>query len=366
MNPNEGTSGGASGYNFGIQQNYFKIKMPQLGGATFWGGKQYYERRNIDMIDFFYLNTSDTGVGVEDVDLGFGKLSFSIFGADKDASLMFIRPDLRVYGIPVNPGGSLMIDLNVDLRSSNKSMRTEGDNEASTGFWVTVEHSQTGIMGGNNLFVGQFANGLAAGMGGALPSFSVVPNTFGTAAQVSAQSFTDSLNKDNMQYRFLDALLLQPSKVFQVLIGGSYAHKQFASSAFGGSDNKIKEDAYGVFARPKFWFGESGPVSYFNIQGDIGYTAVQLKDIPGSDNKSPNLIKGTIALAVSPAVGEGGGFFVRPEIRLYGTFANWNKDANEVGGAFGNADGASSAAKFNDAGDAKSGGTFGVQAEGWF
>ena len=76
------------------------------------------------MIDFFYLNTSDTGVGVEEVDTGFGKLSFSVFGvagtdpanAEFDVtqpSLMFIRPDLRLKGIPVWTGGTLEFDANL-------------------------------------------------------------------------------------------------------------------------------------------------------------------------------------------------------------------------------------------------------------
>ena len=73
---------GSGNPGFQVQQNWVKMKFPQLNGATFWAGKQYYERENIDMIDFFYLNMSDTGIGFEDMDTGFGKLSFSIFGVN--------------------------------------------------------------------------------------------------------------------------------------------------------------------------------------------------------------------------------------------------------------------------------------------
>ena len=139
---------------FGIQQNYVKAKFPQLAGATFWAGKQYYERENIDMIDFFYLNTSDTGVGVEEVDTGFGKLSFSVFGvaganpaSAAQPKLMFIRPDVRLKGIPVWAGGTLEFDANL-ISISRHTNTTKTTDEASASVWLTGEWHQDGILGG--------------------------------------------------------------------------------------------------------------------------------------------------------------------------------------------------------------------------
>ena len=348
-------TGVATGTNvpFGIQQNYFKMKMPQLAGATFWGGKQYYERQNIDMIDFFFLNTSDTGIGVEDVDVGFGKISFSLFG-NGSGNEIFVRPDFRIYGMPINPGGALTIDLNLDYVDRNKDTDPKLSNDADVGFWVSVKHDQSGILGGNNMAVVQFATGPGSGMGNAANNLGV-PGCGTATIPVPC----DPLNKNQYQFRALDALLLQPNNMFQVLIGGYYSYKRIAVG-----DVKGNITAYALFARPKVWLAD-----YFALQGDIGYTALK----PGGDmfegsgiDKNTGVFKGTIAATLLPAVGEGGGFYVRPEFRLFVTYASWNQNANDLGSLLGRANGASSDVAFNSAADAKAGGTIGVQVEGWF
>jgi maltoporin len=333
---------------FGIQQNYFKAKFPQLGNATFWGGKQYYRRENIDMIDFFYLNTSDTGAGVEDVDLGFGKLAFSVFAAKGPTyDRTYVRPDLRVYGIPLNPGGTIMIDVNVASISRNTDADPKGANDASAGFWVTAEHHQDGILGGWNTFTAQFANANAANMGGATPGFSL---NGGKTDADKAQQASDAINKNNQQFRVLDQLLLQPSGKFQILVGGVYQLKQFASNGTIGDTTKTKVTQVGVFTRPVVYLSD-----YFKIQGDLGYTSSKTEH-----QDALNLVKGTIAPTLTPAVGDGGGFFVRPEFRVFVTYASWNDATNTVNPAGG------ASTQVNFGAGKTSGVTYGAQVEGWF
>lgn len=287
----DGNSPSKTNPSFGVQQNYVTMKFPQWAGMKLWGGKMYYLRENVDMIDFFYLNTGSTpGVGATDIDIGMGKLAFSIFGvgaADMaDNTVAFVRPDLRWYGLPVWSGGTLTFDLNYYVISRHKDLDSPSDELG--GVWATAEWAQSGILGGWNNLVVQYANGANASMG----------TTPGVA------------HKDAMQFRVIDALVLQPSASFQVTVGGSYQQKQSAA--------KVKTTAFGVFARPVFWVTD-----YFKLQGDIGYTASKVKDGPNA-----NLIKWTFAPTISPAVGEGGGMFVRPELRLYVTGGSWNDDAN--------------------------------------
>ena len=40
-----------------------------------WAGKRFYQRHDIHMNDFYYWDISGPGAGVENIDLGFGKLS---------------------------------------------------------------------------------------------------------------------------------------------------------------------------------------------------------------------------------------------------------------------------------------------------
>jgi maltoporin len=301
LNPGTGTP-------FGIQQNYIKVKMPSMHGAQFWAGKQYYRRENIDMIDFFYLNTSEPGVGVEDWDLGFSKMSLSVFatkgavpatGADTSFQQAFWRPDIRFYGIPVNKNGTLEIAANAVIYSRNNA-QPQGVNDGKTSFWITVEHTQDKLIGGSNKLALQWANGAAAQMGPGTPSFGA-----------------DPLNKDNMQFRVVEQLLLQPSRQFQALVGGVFQWKeQFLT--VGGPKRKATQ--IGVFGRPVYYFSD-----YFKLQGDIGWTQNKPEGASSLD-----LFKLCFAPTLSPAVGDQGGFFVRPEIRLFVTYASWNRASNAV------------------------------------
>ena len=181
---------GSGNPGFQVQQNWVKMKFPQLNGATFWAGKQYYERENIDMIDFFYLNMSDTGIGFEDMDTGFGKLSFSIFGVNmgptsggQGSIAGLIRPEIRLQGIPVWTDGTLEFDANVGFisRNTNDTFTTAGvpkpPNEASSSVFVTGEWHQNNIIGGNNTFLVQYANGALSGMGGGTPGFDILASS---------------------------------------------------------------------------------------------------------------------------------------------------------------------------------------------
>jgi maltoporin len=48
-----------------------------LPGSTIWAGKRFYQRHDVHMIDFYYWDISGPGAGLENIDLGFGKLSLA-------------------------------------------------------------------------------------------------------------------------------------------------------------------------------------------------------------------------------------------------------------------------------------------------
>lgn len=48
--------------------------FPVLPGAKLWAGKRYYQRHDVHQLDWYYWNVSGPGAGIEDIDVGFGKL----------------------------------------------------------------------------------------------------------------------------------------------------------------------------------------------------------------------------------------------------------------------------------------------------
>ncbi|MFM2587311.1 maltoporin LamB [Vibrio sp. TBV020] len=71
--------------------------------ATMWVGKRYYQRRDVHITDFYYLNTSSgAGVGVENLSLGNGKLSTALItdeGSQQgDATYGYIAANNKATG----------------------------------------------------------------------------------------------------------------------------------------------------------------------------------------------------------------------------------------------------------------------------
>ncbi len=52
-----------------------KNPIEWLPGSTIWAGKRFYQRHDVHMIDFYYWDISGPGAGLENIDVGFGKLS---------------------------------------------------------------------------------------------------------------------------------------------------------------------------------------------------------------------------------------------------------------------------------------------------
>lgn len=103
-----------------------------LPGSTIWAGKRFYQRHDVHMIDFYYWDISGPGAGIENIDLGFGKLSLAatrsqeaggsytfssdnIYSKSKDtANDVF---DVRLAGLETNPDG--VLELGVDYGRAN-------------------------------------------------------------------------------------------------------------------------------------------------------------------------------------------------------------------------------------------------------
>jgi maltoporin len=49
--------------------------------AKFWAGERHYRRQHIDIDDFYFLDMSGYGAGVEDWNLGIGKLAVAFVSA---------------------------------------------------------------------------------------------------------------------------------------------------------------------------------------------------------------------------------------------------------------------------------------------
>lgn len=139
-----------------------------LPGSKMWAGKRFYQRHDVHMIDFYYWDISGPGAGLENIDLGFGKLSLAVTrNTEEGGAFGWIanerkeKPtsndvfDIRLANLPVNAGGTL--ELGIDYGRANARKGYHLDKKASKdGVMLTAEHTQS-LSGGFNKFVLQYA-----------------------------------------------------------------------------------------------------------------------------------------------------------------------------------------------------------------
>jgi len=181
-----------------------------LPGSTLWAGKRFYQRHDVFMTDFFYWDISGPGAGLENVDLGFGKLSFAVTrNSEAGGTQGYIdkqqdeRPtvndvfDLRLAGLQTNPGGSL--ELGVDYGRANvQDGYRLAENASKSGWMLTAIHTQN-VTGGNNKFVVQYATDSMTSLGNGRNEGASVDNN-GYLLRVLDHGFVDLNDRWGMMY----------------------------------------------------------------------------------------------------------------------------------------------------------------------
>ena len=79
-------SGFASNDQFRFREAFIQVGsvLVSNSSADFWAGERYYRRLNIDIDDFYFLDTSGYGGGVENLNVGIGQVAISYLGGAKD------------------------------------------------------------------------------------------------------------------------------------------------------------------------------------------------------------------------------------------------------------------------------------------
>jgi maltoporin len=324
------TSNSASSANFpsGIGNDNFRLReaFVQMGNvvgafpdAKFWAGERYYRRYQVYIDDFFFLNMSGYGAGVEDVDAKIGKVALAVLGgARPDISLdsgnyAKINVDLRLYDVPV-PFGKLGIWFNVATAPGGQTT-TGTDIPSATGFAFGVSHQRLKWLGGYNWISFQYGRGPAS-------NFSTViddPSPF---------------LKDSERIRIVEHALFQPNEYFAVM--PVFIYQQSKS----GLPDEGWTRWISIGARPQVFLSD-----LFSVALEAGFDHTH----SGDGRFDGWLQKVTLA----PQIAAGRLFMSRPVLRVFATYAHWSDGLRGfVGGV-----------PFqNDT----EGVTYGVQSEAWW
>ena len=287
--------------------------LPSLNGGSLWAGRRYYKRNDIHISDFYYWNQSATGAGIEDVLIGGLKYSYALSRKDNLYQENYVtRHDFNVAGFNTNPGG----ELELGLSYLDKPERTD----AHSGWAITAQHVQSEFLGGKNKFAVQYGEGSGTGLG-----------------------YTGDFRLDNSskRYRIVEFFDWQVTPRFGGQIEAVY-QKDFRPD--GGNQEWL---SLGV--RPAYAISEQ-----FKLVTELGHDQVKAAD------GTRKLSKFTFAPTWSP---KGPGFWTRPEVRLYYTYASWNAAAQRAANEL---DAGSALSDTGAFGTARHGSNAGLQVEYWW
>jgi maltoporin len=288
--------------------------------AKFWAGERYYRRQHIEINDFYPLDMSGYGAGVEDLDVRFGKLALAyLSGARPDittenGNYAKGNIDLRIYDVK-GPGGTLAGWFN--LASSKGGPTSSGLLiPTSNGFAFGFRHQRLEWHGGYHLFGIQYGSGPASNFSTSIDD----PTRF-------VNSTARFLLTEQVLFQPNDRFAIMPIFVYQRMKDGNPQHPWQQWVSFG--------------ARPEVFF-----TNYLSLAFEGGFDHTHSQIAPTYDGW---LRKFTIA----PQIGAGRKFFSRPVLRAFLSYGNWSDGLRGFVGGI----------PFQNR---TSGLTYGVQAETWW
>lgn len=298
---NNSTSNPGSGGELAMRQLYVSGKnvVSLFPGATIWAGKRYYQRHNVDMIDFFYLNDSGYGAGLENISAGNGKLSLAWVKnvtdnlSSSSTALLGDQPaqstvqnnklDAR-YAFPINSDNTLEL-VGIYGMADRTDQQKKAGVVGKNGYFLTSELS-TKFMGGYNKFVLQYGH-----------------NSLGAAA---FEGFINSYNEPGQagikdSWRVIDHGVITVNGPLDLAYEALYQK----GKTFGTATNENPEVSSFVIRPVYSWTNVSSTAV------ELGYSNVKT----ASDSSSHDVEKVTLAQQWSA----GPGYWARPVIRAYVT-----------------------------------------------
>ena len=415
-------------FNVGVEEAFVEMKnvFKSAPEVTFWGGQRFYDRYTVDPNDWHWLDNSGFGVGAYNIFLGPGNLYIAWLGSVQDNLGLLNNPgqfntvgnqfkhtfDLRYKDIDLFGGKLALVLIGNYIKGAVTTPNGGSAVTPTNGFsgvfnpsnptafngTATIENRTSDAygIGGGAIWRYDFGNksylelaglfgwgatdfGAPANIQFAAPFSAATQdvNTFlikGPSAapnvrQTAPGVFSVGVNPLQRQntYLVMEEFVWNPTDYFSMNIWSYWfgTDNGFRTWGFNTQKNQIitapeTSNLWGVGIRPVFWLFDN-----FAIQGQAGYNYVS--NVRGYSGTGALGRSGSFGVfTIAPTIKPRGGYFTRPEIRLFATFALWSDSLigtttpiNEGGNTTPNA----SVPPFNHS---KYGWLFGSQVELWF
>ncbi|WP_047042092.1 maltoporin LamB [Vibrio mexicanus] len=255
--------------------------------AVLWAGQRYYQRKDIHITDFYFLDTSGgAGGGIENLTVGGGKLSLALMhddGSQGDETVSGYTFDARYAGIDLWENANLELALAYDFASEAEGQTVAADD----GVLLTAVIGQ-GLDNGFNQTVLQYGTA----------SYGKQMATYGGGGWYDRSG---DGNNDADGFRIINWGVIGAGENWE--IGHTVMYSQASDTDVGDIT------AYNAVVRPMYKWDDNMK-TYF----EAGYFADETKQSGTTTDASGS------KLTIAQAWSAGSGFWARPEIRVYGSY----------------------------------------------
>jgi maltoporin len=266
--------------------------------VQFWAGQRFYDRHDIHIYDYYFLDTSGYGGGVENIKLGPGKLAVAYLGGTDSTAQVASRYSLTKQIL--------------DVRWSE--LPTFGGKGT---LWVSPQYVNGGT-GVNPDKVGGLALGWVQ-MNTLPKGYNKASIQYGFGAGYQFGTYVSGINyqpkgtlDDAKTFQITDQLVWQFDDQFSLMWAAilNYEDKGYQNAGESSADRTFVTTA----VRPIYMFTQ-----HIGLETEIGFDWVDdVRWTPEDDSTTVGKI--TIAPVIKPS----GAFWSRPEIRLYATYFFWS------------------------------------------
>jgi maltoporin len=423
-----GFNGNNSDFGVGMREAYTEFKNVFKGAPeiTFWGGQRFYDRWNYDPNDWFWLDSSNFGVGAYNIHVGPGNLWLAWLGVNHDTLNLLTNADQsnsigdqfqHIFDVRYKDIDFLCGKLNLIAIGSYIKGGVVTPNGGSTftnvlGNTDTINVSSSDAYGGGGGIIWEYDYGNKSyfrinalfgwgavnfgedDLGASISAFQQGVNGFVTGKSepnvhlvspaVAASSranlttgavtntpasdavFTGSINpyRGAHQFRAGFEWVWNVTECFSYDLWAYWDENnqgftEVGTNAAGQVFTAAKtRDFFGVGIRPVYWLWDD-----FAIQGQAGYGYVSnVRGYSGTGTAFGNHGNWGI-LTIAPTLKPKGGYFTRPEIRIFATWSRWSDSIRGTTTPIGEGGNTSGASPPYNSVHTNQGWLFGTQAE---
>lgn len=289
----EGADGASPAFRLASRENFVTasgVFDGFLKGSQVWIGKRFYQRHDIHMTDYFYLGNTGMGAGIEGINLGPAKFSYAWLQSGGNDATTSTRHDFRLAGIPLFKGTELEVGL-LTLQGSPVADSAQDDTQEMS-YTVFGEAVTSNFFGGfNKMFLSYNTN-----------------NAAWNGVDSYSSGYGDS---DATLIKFIDHGMVKLSPNLEM---------SYVADFNFWTDTQSDTTSMKLGVRPVYSFSE-----YQSVALELGVDTVLDTENDGADGAMHT------KLTAAYQIQAGKGYWARPSLRFYTTYATWNDEATAWG-----------------------------------